>query len=237
MIFYKSMIAGAVEIARAEKDDPGLSCVLFDKDGSIAACNRWAIYAAQPTLTKLAVALPFPSGKVFETACAVSIAQLTGLLRSIPADKQFKGMLEHISAEQDGQFLNIEFNDGRSVIKQKLRCSKVAEALRGWRARLKEIESKKGSSAGNFVYNRARLVSVVNSIEAACKYNGEFAFVEKHSFASGEVWRSFNEISGQAVLVAHITPSAGNLPTKTDWEKGISRNKIVLNIKKKYKNN
>lgn len=229
MIFYKSMIAGAMEIARAEKDDNGLSCVLFEADGSIAAVNQWAIYAAEPTNAKIIKSLPFPSVP-FESACAVSINQLAGLVRAIPADKQFKGMLEHVFVEQDGQFLNCEFNDGKSIVKQRLRCSKIVKPLGEWKARLKDLGALDGS-AGVFVYNRARLVSVVNAIEAACKYPGEFAFVRKERFARGEIWRSTNELSGQTVIVAHVMPTAASLPTPSDWDRAIFKQKIILRKK------
>jgi hypothetical protein len=235
MILHKTMIAGAIEIARVEKDNPGLSCVLFDTDGSVVACNAWAIYAAQPSVSKITSTLPFLSNKKFETPCAVNITQLINLIKAIPADKLYKSFLEHVSMVQDGQFIDCEYNDGRAVVKQRLRCSKVLPVLANWRSRLSDLT--KNETAGgmdSFVYNRSRLVSVVNAIEAACKYNGEFAFISKQRFSNGEVWRSVNELlGGQTVIIAHILPSAAQTPERSDWDKSIFKRKITLSCKLK----
>ena len=229
MIYHKSMVAGAIEIARADKNHLSLSCVLFDVDGTVAACNRFAIYAAQPTSEKMISSLHFPGDIRTGNQMAISIDQLSKLIKAIPMDKQFAGRLEHFSIVQDSQSANVEFNDGRAVVKHRLKLSKITASLGEYKNRLSEIASKSGLvNRLKFVYNRSRLVSVVNAIESACKYNGEFAFIDKEPYENGEIWRAINEITGQMVVCAHVLPSASSTPEKSDWEKSIFKKKITL---------
>jgi hypothetical protein len=235
-IFNKNMLAGAIEIARAEKDDPGLGCILLEPSGEVAACNRWAIYVAQPTNQKIVKSLPFSSDKPLENSCAISIAQMINLCKAIPVDRQFKGMLEHVSIVTEGQSVHCEFNDGRSVVKQKLCCSRIVPGLLNWKTRLKEIVDSVGLEGNhNFVFNRSRLLSVINAIEASCKYSGEFAFISQVKFATGYIWKSLNELTGQTIICAHVLPSASGSPEKSEWEKGLfeMKSKIMITVKKK----
>jgi hypothetical protein len=221
---------GAIEIARVEKDDPGLGCVLLEPDGTVAAVNQWALYAAMPVSLAIVKSLPIKEADTpIKDPCAISISQLTNLCKAIPIDRQFRGMLEHVSIRQDGQFVDCEFNDGKAIVRQRLRCSKPVATLTTWKSRLAGLTSGQPSETAKFVYNRARLVSVVAAIEASCKYSGEFAFISQDQFPLGYIWKSINELTGQTVICAHVLPSVAKMPDKSEWEKSIFKSKIVLN--------
>lgn len=225
-IFHKAMLAGAIEIARTEKDDPSLRCVLLEPDGTIVACNRWAIYVAQPVQAKAIKSLPF-SSPVFAEPLAVSFDQLANLVKNVPADRQFQGMLEHVSMTQVERTIEYEFNDGKSTGRGVLRCSKAAPVLTGWRARLAGLKTAV-QTKGSFAFNRKRLVSVIAAIESACKYDGEFAYIKQEPFPTSYIWSAFNELTSQHVLVAFLMPTAQ--PTESEWEKSLFtvKKKMVL---------
>lgn len=215
-IFHKAIIAGAVEIARAEKEDPELSCVLFEPDGSVVACNRWALYAASPTTAK---SLPFTHDEKLFSAQAFPLVQLVELLKAIPQDKQFRGMLEHVQIiKSDINKHEARIHDGRGIKPIVLRSTNPHPALRSWRERFASLREDAGM---RFMYNRKRLASAVEAVEAACKYDGEFAFVEQRPFKNGLLWRALNELTGQMVLLAWIVPAIDKTVAVSAWESSL----------------
>lgn len=213
-IYHKAAIAGAVEIARVEKEDPELSCVLFEPDGSIVAANRWALYAVSPTTAKT---LPFPADDRLSMAQAFPLIQLVELLKAVPADKQFRGMLEHVQiVKTDINRHEARIHDGRGVKAIVLRSVRAHPGLLNWRERFATLS---GDAGLHFVYNRRRLVGAVEAVEASCKYDGEFAFIEQKPFKNGLLWRALNELTGQTVLLAWIVPAVDkSVPTQA-WER------------------
>ena len=216
-IFHKAMIAGACEIVKAEKDDPGFSCVLFEPDGTIIARSQYAIFVAQPTLEKVARSLPFPSDKKLVQPIAISLDQLISFLRSIPADRQFKGLLEHISLSPDvNGKVRGDIVDGKGTKHNFMRISQPKPALLQWRERMRSLSL--GVGIRDFVFNRKRIGCVINAIEAACKYDGEFSYIVQKPFEGGYIWRCLNELTGQNVIVAHAMQASNKPIENTQWE-------------------
>jgi hypothetical protein len=232
-IYHKAMLSGACEIARVEKENP---LVLLEPDGSIASICSWAIYASEPTHPGIIRSLPFGNDVPLETAVAVSVEQLTTLIKAIPSDRQFKSKLEHISIKTDGAYLSCEINGGKGVISQKIRSLKGSPMLLTWRDRLRALiagneASERSMTLKNYLFNRKRLMAAVCAIELACKYDGEFSYVAQSVVPNGYLWKALNELTGnQSVIIAHILPT-GNIPPPSDWEKKIfakEAKKIVL---------
>lgn len=222
-IYLKAMLAGACEIAHVEKVSP---IVLLEPDGSIASICSWAIYASEPTPLGIIRSLPFHNDKPLESPSAVSVEQLTTLIKAIPSDRQFKGKLENVSITNDGAYLHCEINGGKGVISQKIRAVKASPMLLTWRERLRALMAgneafEQSMTLKSFVFNRKRLMAAVCAIEAACKYDGEFSYVSQSVISNGYLWKSLNELNGnQTVLLAHILPM-GKPPESSPWEKSI----------------
>ena len=221
MIFHKSMLAGACEIARVEKD----AVILLEPSGEVVAINQWAIYVAQPTSEKVAKSLPLGDDAPLSSTVAVSVDQVFTLIKSVGVDKQFKGILEHISINQDGeQRIECKAVSSRTDSYHKIRLSKIPAPLKDWRKRYSELGAVKPSLM-NFVFNRKRLSAIIAAIEASCKYDGEFAYISQVPFTNGYIWKSFNELTGQTILIAHVLPVAKE-SDRTEWELRILNLKI-----------
>ena len=217
-IFHKSMLLGAVAIAEVE-DDPQLTQVLLEPTGEVVAINKWALYVASPSVPVVVKSLPLNDTALNE-AVGVSVTQIEELCRSIPSDRQFKSLLEHVSVVTDtGNVLKTAFNNGRGLQHVTLRAGQIGNALATWRARFKELGTTVHNSSINFLFNRARLKSVVAAIEVSCKYHGEFDSVVQRPFSNGYVWLARNGQTQQSITIAWVMPT-GN-PELTFWEKNL----------------
>jgi hypothetical protein len=214
-IYHKSMLAGAAAIASVE-DDSALRTVLIEPSGEVVAACRWAYYAASPTLPAIAKSLPISDAPLRRSAC-VPVAQVSALCRAVPNDRQFKGMLEHVSISQvEGNTLLAVYNDGKGNPSVTLRSARINGELLAWRRCFASL-GKPVVSLSEFVFNRRRLDTVVSALGMACRYDGEFDFIAQKPFANGYVWVARNGQTGQSVTVAWTLPTA-KVETN-EWEK------------------
>ena len=215
-IFHKSMLAGAALIGEVE-DDPQLNCILLEPEGETAAINRWAIFASSPVPGAVLNSLPLSGDVPLTKAVAVSTKQILELVKTIPADRQFKSLLEHVSiTNAEGNILTATFNNGRGNQSVVLRSIQASGALFNWKERMKELRTSYKRPATPFVFNRLRLKTVVAAIEASCKYLGEFDYVAQRIFDNGYIWSVKNGQTGQQVVVSWVMPTGD--PEVTPWE-------------------
>lgn len=200
-VFAKNMLLGACVIAETEKDDRALGVVVLEADGTIVARNRSAIYVAQPANQALAAKLKLTdAGAGNGWPVAVRVDVLTKIVKGVPVDKQFKGILEHINISGPANALRYQHTMGGGEIRGE---QPSAQAFGTWRANLAEFI---GTSSGSFGFNRKRLTAVIEAIEAACKYDGEFAYIYQKPVEKGLIWLAENELYGTAVFVAFVAP-------------------------------
>ena len=217
-IFHKAMLSGAVQMCGAE-DDPQLQLILLEPTGEVVALNRWAIYATAPVPNVIKTSLSInTTDKTLAAPVVVSRAQIELLIKNIPADKQFKSLLEHVSiTNRDGNVLNATFNDGRGERSMSLRSMQTYPALSQWRQRFQALG--KAIAFSNFVYNRARLEYVMAAISAACKYSGEFDYIAQQEFEHGFIWKTKNGQLNQVILIAWVCSTAS--PEVSLWEQSL----------------
>jgi hypothetical protein len=224
-IFHKAMLAGAVQVCGAE-DDPQLQLILLEPSGEVVSLNRWAIYVAAPTQDAVKTSLPIIGvDKLLRAPVVVSRAQIELLVKTIPKDAQFKSLLEHVSIVNDvGNTLTAYFNDGRGQRSLSLRCLQSYPALTQWRQRFRALG--KAQPFSTFVFNRARLEYVMNSITAACKYSGEFDYIAQQEFEHGYIWRTVNSQTGQGVMIAWVCSESKT--ALSNWEQSLLTQSVAL---------
>jgi hypothetical protein len=66
---------------------------------------------------------------------------------------------------------------------------------------------------------RSRLSAVIEAMNSACKYSGEFDYIYQRVFSNGYIWRGFNALTGQAIVIAWTLP--GGRFTLGAWENGL----------------
>jgi hypothetical protein len=144
-------------------------------------------------------------------------------------------MLEHVSITNDAdeRYIICKAVNAGNDSHLRIKRSKIIAPLFSWRTRLKEIlSSERKAMSQNYVFNRKRLNAVLSSIEAACKYNGEFAYIVQTYFSGGYIWKSYNELTNQTVLIAHLLIGIGNTPEVSGWEQSFyNKQKVVIRRK------
>jgi len=213
-IFHKSMLAGAAVIAGCE-EDPQLNTVLLEPTGEVISANTWAVFVSEPTPPMTKNALPLFERPLLGPV-AFSVNQVNDLVKAIPADKQFKSLLEHVSITRDnGNVFKAEFNNGRGMQNVVMRSIQVPKVLSAWREQLRTLGSPTPFS--KLIYNRARLEAVVLGIKTACKYSGEFEVIDQRPFSNGCIWSVKNGQTGQTVLIAWVLSKVNYSENK--WER------------------
>lgn len=216
-IFHKAMLSGAIQVTGVE-DDPQLQAILLEPTGEVVSINRWAVFATSPVISAVKTFLPIIGvDRPLKAAVAVPVAQVELLLKNIPKDVQFKGLLEHVSIiNGQGNVLEAKFNDGRGERTMVLRSIIPHPFLVNWRTNFRNLGKYTPKS---FVYNRARLDAIINAINSSCRYSGEFDFIAQEGFEHGYVWRTKNGQTGQYIIVAWVFPEATT--DLSEWEKGL----------------
>jgi hypothetical protein len=217
-IFHKSMLAGAVEIARIEKENPLYRSVLLQRDGTVIAANEQTRYVAQGSQEAMYKALPFGNKASLVTDVAVTHEQLSNLIKMVPADKQFNGALEHVDISTDeGNVLDVTYNDGRGQVHFKIRSGRIAPALANYKGALNTLGIGRVGQK-EMLFNRACLESAFSAMKAACKYDGKFEYIMQRAFSKGYMWRTVNGITSQSILIFFVMPEVKDIELGY-WEK------------------
>lgn len=233
MLINKAMLAGALEVCRTDKEFPILNTVLIDTDGTICAMNKMVLYAAEPVLKSVSERVPLPAKDMLRDRIVLSSEMATELLKMIPTDKVFKGLLEHASvdfADSTGSELNIVIKDGQHTKSVKMHALNVQWP--DWKKVF--VETKKHvSAAQNFVYNRKRLEASVAAVRASCNYQGDFAAIfSEYSCVNGGnrmLWKCVNELTGQTVVIVSNLAEIQQVNNVVGtWEKSLYQNKLKL---------
>lgn len=233
MLINKAMLAGALEVCRTDKEFPILNTVLIDTDGTICAMNKMVLYAAEPVLESVSERVPLPAKGKLRDRIVLSSEMATELLKMIPTDKVFKGLLEHASVDfvdETGSELNIVIKDGQHTKTVKMHSLNMQWGE--WKKVF--IETKKHiSSVQNFVYNRKRLEASVAAIRASCNYQGDFAAIFSEYCTLGRMlWKCVNELTGQSVVIVSNLAEIQQVNNVVGaWEKSLYQSKLVLNRK------
>jgi len=235
-VFHRTSIAGACCIA----SDKDLSQVLFTPKGEVIAQNQYALYVSTPTENKIEKSLPFDVLKRLDNSVCIETKVLEQWLKTVPADKTFKSMLEHVKFfSNNNRSVTVQHHDGRTIQQMLLRETKVHPVLESWKNRVIDfLNSPADKINGEFVFNRKRMASILSSIESACKYDGEYAFIRQRPMKNGYVWSSHNELTSQRVYVFFTMPVTSEKWYDLEWENSLKsenklKSKIVISVKKK----
>jgi hypothetical protein len=224
MIFHKSILSGAIEIARSERSNELYRGVLLQRDGTVISASENARFIAEAAHAEL----PFVKTGALRENVAITYEQLNNLVKMIPQDKQFRGALEHVDiSSQEGNILDAVFNDGHGEAHLQMRAIKPSAILTGWRDELRQLGVGR-IGQHEMVFNRSRLKGVLNALELACKYDGEFSYIVQRPFENGYVWRCVNELTEQTILIIFTMPQVEDILKFGEWEQGILNTKPTV---------
>jgi hypothetical protein len=206
MIFSK-MALQVVQVTEVDKDLPVFNTVLLRRDGSVVAGNRktWVWVSSLPADKRKVVPL---SERFLIDEITVWADSISKLIRAIPRDTQFKGLLEHVEIhhEEDGS-VKAEISDGTmnhaiDIRVSNLRMQGWQEVFRNAAASMHNIESfLDPNEIMEIVLNRKRLAQLLGVLEKVMAYDGSFSPAYWYFAQDGSVlMRCKNELNGQRMV-------------------------------------
>jgi len=235
----------AVAMCAPEKEFAALHTVLIEPDGTVAVMNQAAVAAVSPVTESVQNAWPLTKKGArlnggqwvgaFGEKIVLSASAVMDIVKAIPADKQFKGVLEHCWMELDGPGeagVTVVITDGKQRREMKVR--RVATKWADWRKDMREIFMATLFSPGTkgLVLNRKRFTAVFEALNKVCAYDGAFHPMWWNIGPGGEVYiRAEHELNGQRMLVG-VTGSDGEPPAFSKWEQEVVtiRRKAAMKI-------
>lgn len=206
MIFNRSILAGAMEIARFSG-----KAILLEPSGEVVAQDDHMLFVAQPLSSAPGILKGMPPGKALKAPVMIPGNQMGDVLKAMP--RKATGPLEPVLIIDAGSGVFQAYGPGvneiyhGSPVGPRMVGIKAPESVLGWRGALMAVVAQPvGIKA--LLFNRKALGVVVGAIEKACKYDGSFAFIQQMAFAHGYIWKCLNEISGQMVIIAWELPGS-----------------------------
>ena len=206
-----------VEVTKADSKVPVLDNVLIEKDGTCVGSNGKSILMVSPVKPETEDSLNNVLQKTGRAKMVVSADTVKQLLKDLPADKQFGGLLEHCDIERQGQGCKVRLTDGK-----RRRSFQGKLYPRDYLPYRKIVEPALSSRDGQkVVLNLKRLLALLSSIEKICPdTTGESpVWVE---FSDGQIiLRGLNHINGQRCIGIMSTYKGieGRWLEPDDWEK------------------
>jgi len=207
MIISKAALQ-LVNIAGGNKMVPVFNCVCLEPDGSIVASNGRLLGLVSPVTDKIKAAVPLghkESAEIFGERILLTADAVRTILKSLPRDTQFKGLLEHVSLwlpEPKAMSVKIEITDGRR--RQEMTLRRMETEYIPYEKLLHESAAGRlqgGNENIQCVLNRRRMALLVDALDKVCPYDGEFSPVYWEFTKAGHVIiRAMNELTGQRLL-------------------------------------
>lgn len=199
MIFTKAALQ-LVGLTTIDKGIPLYNCLRLETDGSIAATNGKVWAWVSPLIQEKRKLVPLPQG-VLREPVTISNTNIMQIIKMIPKDTLYKGLLEHVDIALDSnKTVLVITNDGKQQYTTETRqiFVKYPDYRQIFQAVVKSLENTHPSRV---CLNRKRLYNLTGVIEKICPYDGIFAPIWWFFAHDGSVLlRCVNELNGQSVL-------------------------------------
>lgn len=220
MILSKASL-GVAAIAAVDKAIPALGNICICADGSAIALNSAVIVAVGPVENRVRDAVPLdkgPDGFLPSDQIILSADAARTIVKAMPRDTLFKGLLEHVSLARSGEQISAQVTDGKR--KTNTLFNRASQRWVEWRSIFRRV--LRAPVAGVVYVNRRRLENVLDTLRAVCPYSGEFSAVKITMGTDGSMsLRAVNEMTGQRVVIGFAGSTSASWPEDTTWEKGL----------------
>lgn len=182
-------------VSAPDKDIPVLDCLFVETDGSSVAGSRKGIIVVSPVQDAIAEAVPLKSSRC--GSVAIVAETIKDVLKIIPTDKKFKGLLEHVDIRETDRGVVFTSTDGK---RQKQIAGKVTEHRY---TNYKEVFSRvlRGREGHKIVLNHKRLMVMLDTLDKICPdSSGKNPLYIEFSAENDIILRCENHQTGQRAL-------------------------------------
>lgn len=209
-----------VNVTTKDSKIPILDNVHFAQDGTVVGAASSVVLAVSPVVGKVRKAIQLEQVPLTE-GVTVSSASVKQVIKNMPNDTLFGGLLEHCDVRyQGGSRVHFATHDGKQELS--IAAAKNPAKYVDWRAILKRsLESR---SEKRIILNRTRLRLLLETLDKVCPdASGESPVYLDFTKDDDIIVRARNMKTGQRALgvmkTFRFTEEAWL--TETDWEKGL----------------
>jgi hypothetical protein len=242
MILSKAALQ-VVLLCSSDKHVPILNCICIEPDGSVVATNGKAVVAISPAEAKIIEAVPLPgksTADCYGQQIVLSADTVKEIIRAIPRDTQFKGLLEHCSVNLPDSSLptvKVIVTDGKR--KSEITVRRMKEKFVDYRQVFKNAFAaavlNTQENINRVIVNRKRWGLICDVIDKVCPYDGDFSPVYWEFAHDGNILvRAENELTKQRLVavfssVDRFSGGQDNWMDLSNWELKLLRKSKLLN--------
>ncbi len=223
-----------VGITKMDSKIPELNNVHVKPDGTTIGCNGRVIMAVSPVLPEVKAEVPLDEHKL-DKSITISAETVNEILKTMPKDTLFKGLLEHCELEDGGDRVKATVKDG--VRNKMLEGRKYERPYIDSEGMFSEVLAVPFRGT-RFAVNKKRLISLLKALDGITEDNsGETPlFIEVSAegiHGTSLIFRGTNPNNGQNVVAVMKTydSSEAVYPQWEKWEKSLV-GEVVPTVKK-----
>jgi hypothetical protein len=220
MILSKSNLK-VVEVTEA-KGLPILNNVHIEPDGTTAASNGRAIICVSPVTPENRARISFIENTPQTKAVNVAAETIKDVLKNIPPDKTFGGLLEHTD------FADGVFNLTDSIRKKRISAKVYPREYFDYKEAFRK--ATKNKTQVRVVLNRKRLIEILQTIDNVCQDGTGEAPVFIEFTNDGDIILRAQSLANDQRALAYMTSykeEEGKWLEPTEWEAEITGQAIA----------
>jgi hypothetical protein len=208
-----------VALTGKNKSAPVFDYICIEPDGTVVATNGRVLSLVSPVADTIKAKVPLTkkdNADCFGERILLTSEAVRTILKAIPKDTQFKGLLEHCSIWLDSEgstTVKVQVTDGRRTSDLTLR--RINSEYITYEKVLKEASESRlmvGTDNIQCVLNRKRMSLLVDALDKVCPYDGEFSPIYWEFTKRGHVIvRAQNELTKQRMF---------SVFGKAEWQDG-----------------
>lgn len=180
-----------VQVAQDDKQITGLNNIHITKDGCTVALNKNTVIVISPVSDKIKKVIPLEETEIRE-AMTISAETIKEVIKNIPRDTMFKGLLEYCDVDKEGTFV---ITDGKR--ERKISGKKYDREFVDYKKFMKE-----GNITFRAVLNFKRLSTLFSVLNKICPdVVGESIVLLEFTDDNKVMLRATNMKNGQQVVI------------------------------------
>lgn len=224
MITSKSTLLSSKAVGN-DKKNPATSVIHLTGDGDSVACNAKTILIVEGISKDRAEQVPFPGDGEEVSSLVLPVGLVEDIVKVIPTDKTFDGLLELIHLKRDGDEILVTCHDGKS--QRTIRGREATRNFIDFRSLLEALWYTKKKKA-RLVIDRKRLIDTLTAMDKICGTVPSYIEITEDDDI---MIRSYIPQTGQRVM-ALVTGVLGEWLDDGSFENKF-RKKKKLELKKK----
>jgi hypothetical protein len=197
-------------------------------DGTTVAASEKTVLVVSPVKSEFAKNVPLEDSGLLQRAVTIAASSIKALLRTIPRDTKFNGILEHCKVENDGVHTTFATTDG--IRNKSMQAREYGREYIPWVKLVGKalIECMRNRSM-RVVLNRKRLYELLKVLDGVCPDpTGESAVFVEFDSENNVILRAINPVTEQraVALMTSYKGAEGQWLKKNKWEINIMKESL-----------